>query len=281
MHLPPLIDPQNLIEHYEAFLFDAYGVLLQRDGPLPGAIALLERLVALQKPFFIVTNSAARLEINAACRYQRFGLPIEPFQIVCAGALIAPYLTERGLHERACAVLGPPDSFRFVERSGARAVPATEPFDALVIGDQVGFPFLEGMDAAISQLIQRFDQNQPTDLVLPNPDLIYPGATGFGMTCGAMARVIEAVLAQRYPLRKDTRFKVLGKPMPALLEEALRRAGTRRAIMIGDQIGTDILAAHRVGIDSALVTGGVAEITYQDPQQKVRPTFLINHLDPS
>ena len=279
MQVPSKIDPKVLIERYDAFLFDAYGVLVHRDGALPGAVSFLNLLKQHGKPYFIVTNSAARLEINAALRYRAFGLPIEPEQIVCAGALIAPYLLSQSLTHRRCGVLGPQDSFRFVERSGACAVPVTEPFDALVIGDQVGFPFLEGMDAALSHLIRRFDQNLPIHLILPNPDLIFPGSNGFGMTCGAMARVIESVLEQRYPLREDTRFKILGKPMPALLEEALLRAGTRNAIMLGDQIETDILAAQSAGIDSALLSGGVADFAHQGRQVRAMPNFLIAGLE--
>lgn len=278
--MPPasLINAETLIERYDALFFDAYGVLLHRDGPLPGACQLLERLHQLGKPYFVVTNSAARLPEHAALRYQAFGFPLEAHQIITAGSLIAPHFKANGLEGSRCAVLGPEDSHRFVAKARGIPVPATEPFDVLVIGDQVGFPFLEHMDAALSHLIQRFDADRPVALVLPNPDLIYPKPEGFGLTCGAMATVIEAVLAQRYPERMDTRFTILGKPMPTLFEEAARRAGTRNAVMIGDQIGTDIRGAHAFGIDSALVTGGVAELSFFAEDLPYPPTYRLPNL---
>lgn len=278
--MPPVphATAEALVERYDALFFDAYGVLLHRDGPLPGACQLLERLHQLGKPYFVVTNSAARLPEHAATRYQSFGFPLEAEQIITAGSLIAPHFKRHGLEGKRCAVLGPEDSHIFVAQAQGVVVPATEAFDVLVIGDQVGFPFLEHMDAALTHLIQRFDQNLPVSLVLPNPDLIYPKPCGFGLTCGAMATLIEAVLKQRYPEREDIHFTVLGKPMPALFEEAARRAGTRNAVMIGDQIGTDIRGAHAFGIDSALVTGGVAELAFLAEDIPYPPTYQLQNL---
>ena len=274
----PLINAESLIERYDALFFDAYGVLLHRDGPLPGACQLLERLHQLGKPYYVVTNSAARLPEHAAVRYQAFGFPLKAEQIITAGSLIAPYFRAHGLEGRRCAVLGPEDSHTFVEQAKGLLVSVTEAFDVLVIGDQVGFPFLEHMDAALTHLIHRFDQDLPVALVLPNPDLIYPKPLGFGLTCGAMATLIEAVLKQRYPQREDISFTVLGKPMPALFEEAARRAGTRNAVMIGDQMGTDIRGAHAFGIDSALVTGGVAELAFFEEDLPHPPTYQLSNL---
>ena len=274
----PSTHPEELIERYEALLFDAYGVLLHRDGPLPGACQLLKRLEKLGKPYFVVTNSAARLPEHAAARYQSFGLPLAPDQIVTAGSLIKGHFETHRLVGRRCAVLGPEDSFHFVEQAGGIATTPKEAFDVLVIGDQVGFPFLEHMDAALSYLIERFDQDHPIALVLPNPDLIFPRPGGFGLTCGSMATIIESVLKQRYPDRTDTRFTVLGKPMPTIFEEAARRAGTRKLVMIGDQIDTDIKGAQAFGIDSALVTGGVAELAFFPDHLPYLPTYQLESL---
>ena len=269
---------QALITRYDAFLFDAYGVLVHRDGPLPGAVELLKTLTALGKPYLVVSNSAARLPDEAARRYQAFGFPLGPEQIVTAGELIRDALLRHALEGKPIAVLGPWGTHRFVEEAGARPVPPTQDFEGLVIGDQVGFPFLEFMDATLSRLIQRLDQGLRTPLILPNPDLIYPKPEGFGMTCGSLALVIEAVLRQRYPGRSDLGFEVLGKPQPALFEEARRRAGTDRLLMIGDQVETDILGASRLGIDSALVQSGVTRAETQDWTQGIRPTFLLRSL---
>ncbi len=281
MQAIPVVTIDDLIEGYEALLFDAYGVLVHSEGPLPGACELLARLRQIGKPFYLVTNSAAHLPEHAAFRYQRFGLPVEPEQIISSGALLKPYFAANNLQGTRCAILGPEDTYRYVQQAGALAVPPAEDFDILVIGDQVGFPFLESIDTVLSRLISKFDRGLSPPLILPNPDLIYPKASGFGMTCGSMAMIIETVLKQRYPDRADTRFVHLGKPETALFEEAARRAGTQNLVMIGDQMDTDIRGASRYGIDSVLVSGGVAELRFYAHHPEWWPTYRLPHLQHS
>jgi len=278
MHSIPSATIHDLIDRYDALLFDAYGVLVHGDGPLPGACELLAKLRAAGKPFFLVTNSAARLPEDAARRYQGFGLAIESDQIISAGGLLRPYFAANGLQGFRCAILGPEGTFHLVAQAGGLAVTPEEDFDVLVIGDQVGFPFLEFMDTVLSRLIDKFDRGDNPTLILPNPDLIYPRSGGFGLTCGSMALVIETVLKQRYPSRTDIGFTHLGKPETALFEEAAQRAGTRNLLMIGDQMDTDIRGAVRFGIDSALVAGGVAELEFHDAGTHWWPTYRLASL---
>lgn len=275
MHTIPWVTIDDLVDRYDALLFDAYGVLVNGDGPLPGACELLAKLRATGKPFFLVTNSAARLPEDAARRYQGFGLAIEADQIISAGGLLKPHFAANGLQGSRCAILGPKGTFHLVAQAGGLAVPPEEDFDVLVIGDQVGFPFLESMDAVLSRLIDKFDRGKSPILILPNPDLIYPRSGGFGVTCGSMALVIETVLKQRYPSRTDIGFIHLGKPETALFEEAARRASTLNLLMIGDQIDTDIRGAVRFGIDSALVAGGVTELEFHAAGTHWWPTYRI------
>ena len=51
------------------------------------------------------------------------------------------------------------------------------------------------------------------------------------------------------------------------------RAGSRNVVMIGDQLATDIAGANAAGIDSALITGGVA--TASIPAGGPQPTWLL------
>ncbi|GAB6047620.1 hypothetical protein JCM19379_14440 [Methyloparacoccus murrellii] len=99
----PVTTVEALSDRYQALLFDAYGVLVHADGPLPGAVELLRWLRQAGKPFYVVTNSAARLPEVAAERYRRFGLDLQPTQIITAGSLLGPYLRAAGLLGCRCA----------------------------------------------------------------------------------------------------------------------------------------------------------------------------------
>ncbi|MGZ8218223.1 HAD-IIA family hydrolase [Methylomagnum sp.] len=281
MNMIPTTTIDHLIARYDALLLDAYGVLVHKDGPLPGALALIDALRRAGKPYYMVSNTAAQLPERASERYRFFGLDFAPEQILTAGLLIAPYFAAHGLVGKRCAVLGPPESFRYVELAGAKAVEAFDDFDALLIGDQVGFPFLDGVDTALTQIIRKLDRGLDVPLILPNPDLIFPKANGFGITSGSVALIIEAALRQRYPHRPEIGFVPLGKPQPGLFELAIRRARTRNVVMIGDQIETDIRGANGVGIDSALVTGGVSGLAFAEGDSGPRPTYLLESLAPT
>jgi ribonucleotide monophosphatase NagD (HAD superfamily) len=53
---------------------------------------------------------------------------------------------------------------------------------------------------------------------------------------------------------------------------------TGNAVMVGDQLATDILGAHNAGLDSALVTTGVTRLDAV-PHDAPRPTWVLESLE--
>lgn len=277
---PPATTLRHLIAAYDALLLDAYGVLVDKGGPLEGAVELIGRLNALGKPYFILTNSASRLPELMAVEFQALGLAVPAERIITSGLLLTRFFAERGLAVKPCVVLGPEDAVRYVERAGGNVVDLTPDADAevVVLADQKGFPVLDGMDHTLSLILRRLDAGLPLHLALCNPDLIYPVAPGqYGFTAGGLALMIEGVLRERYPEAR-LEFTRLGKPHAPLFEEAARRSGGGRLVMIGDQLATDILGANRYGIDSALVGTGLARRDI--PPGEALPTWLLPSLNP-
>ena len=272
--------PTRLIEGYDALLLDAFGVLIDGQGALPGAPELIAHLNRTGHPFWVVTNDASRLPNSAAARYQALGLAIEADRVITAGSLLTHYFREHGLNGLRCAVIGPPDSEQYVAEAGGEVVPwqdaAASRVEALVVGDDGDFDFMSRMNEALSLLFRCCDAEQPLRLILPNPDLVYPAGPGrFGFTAGSIAMWFEAALAVRYPDRPRRTFTRLGKPYPAIFEEAAQRAASRRLVMVGDQLETDIRGARAFGIDAALVTFGLTgdDLGHLPPER--RPTYLL------
>ncbi len=275
----PQITFPKLADRYSVILFDAYGVLAGSNFVAPEAPAAVQLLNRLRKPYFVLTNDASALPETRAASYKSMGLPIDPSRIITSGSLLSGYFAQNDLPGSRCVVLGPPDSARYVESAGGRVVPYPDDFDTLIVGDQSGFPFLEAADTVLSALFHKIDAGQSPRLVLPNPDLIYPEGDGFGFASGAVAQMFESALALRYPNRPDLRFTRLGKPHPAIFEEALRRGGTMDMVMIGDQIETDIKGANDFGIASALISAGISS-AYDASRlpQAERPDYHIRSL---
>ena len=206
------------------------------------------------------------------------GLSIDAGRIITSGSLLSRYFQENDLRGLRCVVLGPADSVRYVEAAGGEVVSYRDDFDVLVIGDQAGFPFLEAADTVLSSLFRRVDRGHPVRLVLPNPDIIYPEGDGFGFASGTAAQMFESALALRYPDRPDLTFSRLGKPHPAMFEEARRRSGTDDMVMIGDQIQTDIKGANDFGIASVLIETGIATHDLAQLPDSKRPTYRMRSL---
>ena len=278
--MAPQITLDQLIDRFEVILLDSDGVLIRGPGAIPGAPEAIERLNSLGKPYFVLTNDASALPETRSARYRELGLAIGASRIITAGSLLAPYFSNLGLTGSRCIVLGTEDSVKYVQAAGGQVVSFGDDFDVLVIGDQLGFPFLKATSTVLSNLFRRIDRGQTPHLVLPNPDVIYPDGDGFGFASGAVALMFDSALTLRYPGRQDLMFTRLGKPHPAMFEEAFRRCRTRDAVMIGDTPGTDIRGANQVGIVSALMETGVAGADLTALPETDRPTYRVRTLAP-
>lgn len=277
--MPPIATVETLIGCYDGFLIDAYGVLVDKQGALPGAADLLCRLDRAAIPWLVVTNSASRLPETLSAELEALGLEAPPERFVTSGSLLAAHFQGHGLVGSRTVVLGPADSRCYVERAGGRTVTLAADTDAevLIVADQKGVRCLEDLDLAVSLIVRRLDARLPLHLLLCNPDLIYPiSARRFGFTAGGLAAMLEAVLRERYPERAEG-FTRLGKPHRPIFDAARRRLGASRPVMLGDQLGTDILGAARSGIDSVLVGTGLAPRT-DGSTWSVRPTWFLPSL---
>jgi ribonucleotide monophosphatase NagD (HAD superfamily) len=245
----------DLLPRYDALLLDAYGVLVDATGALPGAAALLAELRRRGQPLRVVTNDASRSAATCAARFVALGLAIEPHEVITSGSLLAPAIAAHGLVGRRVAVLGTDDSRAYVHDAGALVVPLAEGMevDGVAICDDAGFPFLRGCELVVSACVRAAQVGRAPTLLLPNPDITYPRAAGeWGLTAGAIAAMIELALARRLGAAAP-RAIPLGKPGPALLERACADLGTRRVLMVGDQPETDVAAALAAGVDVVLI----------------------------
>jgi ribonucleotide monophosphatase NagD (HAD superfamily) len=87
-----------------------------------------------------------------------------------------------------------------------------------------------------------------------NLDQTFPSARG---TAPGNGSLVEAV--HRATGAEPT--AIAGKPEQGLFEEARRRAGSTRPLMVGDRIDTDIVGALNCGIDALHVLTGISSLT--------------------
>jgi len=274
---PTTID--RLLERYEALLMDAWGVLITDAGPLPGAVALVDHLVRTGHPFRILSNSASRSREESVGNLVRHGLAIAPEHVLPSIALLGPLFSEEELIGARCAVLGPAGSVEEVRRAGGVVLdPPYEEVEVAVVCDESGYPFVPTVDSVVNAVIRQVERGSSVRLVVANPDLFYPVARDrIGLTTGTVALVIGTLLRHRLgPAAPD--WILLGKPERRLFDVACEALGTRNAVMVGDQLETDVLGAHNAGLDSALVATGLVRAREVEDWPGPAPTWLLSDL---
>jgi HAD superfamily hydrolase (TIGR01450 family) len=249
------ITASELIDKYDNFLLDAFGVIVNADGAIDHAKDFIKELEKKGKTYFILSNGSKYLASKSAVSYQSRGIPIPEDNVITSGSLLKDWF-ENNPNHRSAKVLGPESSTELVKWAGGKPI-TTEEYSTLVICNQDGFRFPEDVDAAISYIAKKARTSKPVKLVLPNPDLIYPSASGYGITSGAIAKIIESSLG--IILGKDApTFEMLGKPHKPIFDKVLSKL-SGKTCMIGDQYETDILGANHAGISSVLVETGICK----------------------
>ncbi len=234
-------------------IFDLDGVLYRGDEPMPGAVDTVTRLRASGKRVLYATNNSTRTRQEYVERLRRFGLPCERDDIVTSAWATGRYLIQKGLRPRDPLIVGA-EGLRaelreagLLEREHA-VVPFREasgaPADMVVVGllQTVSYDHLAEAQRALLSGAPFIAANK--DVSYPVEGRLLPGA-------GSIVAALEAA---------SGRVAVcVGKPEPFMFQEALRRAGAsgNEAIVVGDSLQTDVLAAHRVGAIGVLITTGV------------------------
>ncbi len=268
----------EIATRYDGLLFDAYGVLVDDTAIIPGADRLWKQLSDRGVRTWIVTNGSSRTIAETEASYRKKGLEVRSEQIINSASLLPGFFAEEGLQGKATAVLGTASSASYVALAGGRIVDALrDPFEVLVVANQSDYPLLETIEAVISHILARMARHLPLRLILTNPDLIYPkDKDNFGITAGSIALLIEKALEARVGTGPLPRFEKLGKPYPRIFAEAVRRAGSKNLLMIGDQLETDIRGARDFGLDSLLVgTGLVSPEALATQKFDPEPTYIL------
>ncbi len=257
---------QVLLEKHDLFLFDAYGVLTSDTGLCAGAREFLELLQESKRDFFILTNDASKTLEQAEQYYSGKGLPVTIKNIISSGSLVKDYFMEAGLSGASCLVFGPEQARSYVSEAGGVVLPFHENSrpDCIVLLDTSneldtgGHDLHSSLNTLITVMLAQHERGHKLNLILANPDLIYPqGQNRFGLAVGSVANILESHLDLRYPGQELPRFKRIGKPFPEIYQKALELRPAKAPVMFGDQIATDIFGAKALGIFGVLMLTGV------------------------
>lgn len=250
-------------EHFDALLLDLDGTLYRGAHAVPGAAAALDGSAQL---LLYVTNNASQSADKVAAKLIALGFKATADTVLTSAQAAARLLRERLDPHSRVLVVGTADLEAEITAAGLHPVRHCRDHTphAVVQGHSPHTAWPELAEAAYALAHGAL-------WVATNTDASLPGERGLAPGNGAMVAAL-ATATGREPL-------VAGKPYAPLVHAALDRAGTTRALLIGDRLDTDIDAAHSAGIPSLLVLTGVStleELVELPPH--TRPSLVANSL---
>jgi HAD superfamily hydrolase (TIGR01458 family) len=225
----------------------ATGILLDIDGvlavswkSLPGAAETLGWLADQGMPFRLVTNTSSRSRRQIAELLADAGVVVDPSTIVTAVSSAARYLDEH--YSRAsCLVVNEGPLGEDLE--GVEIVEAGSAAVVLLggAGPSLGY---RDFDAVFKLAVDG------VPIVALHRNARYQTADGPALDMGAFIVGLEAAA--------DIEIPIVGKPAPEFFQAALDdlAVGPADALMVGDDIGSDVRGAQAIGITGVLVRTG-------------------------
>jgi len=224
----------------EGLLLDMDGVLTVSWDPVPGAAEAVRRVREAGLPLCVVTSTTSRTGAEMAANLRRSGIPIDDHEVLTAAMSARDYL--RRAHPGARVfVLG---DGRREDLEGLRLVGIDEDPDVILLsGADESYAF-SGFNLVLRAL------RGGAELVAMHRNLTWMTHEGECLDTGAYLLGLERA-ARREAV-------VTGKPSPEAFGAGLRALGVpaERAVMVGDDAESDVLAAQRLGITGVLVRTG-------------------------
>ncbi len=243
------------------FLFDLDGVFYRgKENPIKiGGTRVIQRIRERGKRLFILTNNSTDTVATIRSNLLNFDIPVKSEEILTSGAMTAEYVVktygratyyligERGLDEE-------------LRKAGLKRS----------LGDHADVVIV-GLDRRLTY--SRLDRaakvvSNGADIVASHAARVYMHKHGPAIAAGPIVKALEYATGKR--------ATVIGKPSPLMFQIALGKANcdSSDAVMIGDQVETDIVGARKAGVDSILVLTGVDK-----GDGRIKPSSTVQNID--
>ncbi|SEJ70189.1 HAD-IIA family hydrolase [Demequina mangrovi] len=250
-----------LQDTFDVALVDLDGVAYKGANAIPSAPPALGEARDAGMAVVFVTNNASREPETVAEHLAELGIPCAPHEVMTAAQAGAELLAEHIPAGQKVLVVGGAGLYTAVHAKGYVIVESADDHPAAVIqgfAPNLGWKELAEATYAINAGARYFATNL---------DLTLPTERGFAPGNGSLVGVVRTATGVD-PL-------AAGKPEPAMLHMAARKAGASRPLMIGDRLDTDLKGARAAEVPGLLVLTGVS--TARDAVLAVpgeRPSFI-------
>lgn len=250
---PEHADLDTLVERYDAFILDQFGVLLTGDGAYPFAPQTLKKLKGSGKLILMLSNSGKRADSNEA-RLTKLGFDRTDY----LGVLSSGEAAYKILNERIGNQINPGTNVFVLSRD--QDTSCINGLDLVHTQDinQSELIILAGSQGDIFELthyeqLLRGTAEKGVPCICTNPDLTMLTAKGLRFGTGQIAKLYEQL---------GGTVEWIGKPHPfiyKMADEILTDRGAKNIVCIGDSPEHDIAGGKNAGYKTALVRTGIHE----------------------
>lgn len=250
-----------LVDKYDGFILDQFGVLHNGTNGLPGAASAVQLLKAHGKKLIILSNSS-KLTTPTLQKLPQFGLqPSDFVHAVTSGQEACAYVKQHHANQSALFLTwsSHADADVFLQACGACTTTRVEEAEFILLhgvrrlyGTDLDLEdiYTQGDLTVLEPLLQHCVERQ-LPMICANPDFVMV------RTDGRIA-YMPGTIARRYEELGGT-VTSFGKPHKEHFQACLRelQLPAEKVVHVGDSLHHDIMGANDTGIASIFVAGGV------------------------
>ena len=272
----PIDGLSSIIDDFDLFLIDQYGVLHDGIKAYPYAVNALVELKRRNKQVVVISNSGKRSSVNIS-RMAKLGFDDELFDhFVSSGEVAYRFLKSYLKDERmnSCFLIARDRDRSAVEGLEIQLSARPENADLILISGCEPERYSEEHYTALL----RSSAENKTSCVCTNPDKKMLTSQGLMFGAGRIAECYEALGGM---------VRWIGKPYPSIYQYILALYGDQKAervLCIGDSIEHDIAGGSSVKLKTLLVKTGIAAdvdsttLEIYCRRYQVEPDFILPQL---
>ena len=232
---------KSIVENYDIFYIDLWGVIHNGINLHKNAIEVLEEITKAKKQYVLLTN-APRPNKTVKLFLEKIGMhKIIREKVYSSGEAALSYLKKNLLDDKFYH-LGPARDFDlFLNFKKNKIEDIRESSYLLCTG------LFEEQGEDLNYYKELLKENINKKMICTNPDLIVDRGSKRELCAGSVALAFKKMGGE---------VVYFGKPFPEVYNQSINNEG-KKALSIGDNLNTDIKGANLLNYDSLLISNGV------------------------
>ena len=232
---------RSIIENYDIFYIDLWGVVHNGITLHKNAIEVLEEITKAKKEYILLTN-APRPNETVKIFLEKMGMDEKIRKKVYTSGEAALSYLKKEYSDKKFYHIGPSRDFDlFAEFENNKGKNINESTYLLCTG------LFETQDEDLSYYKELFKDHVNKKMICTNPDLIVDRGNKRELCAGSVALAFEKMGGE---------VVYFGKPFPEVYNRSIDNKG-KRVLSIGDNLNTDIKGANLSSYDSLIISNGV------------------------